>query len=163
MIWADNAIAGLIIIYTISGFIRGYNQELFSLVVWIVVLAVGWCFSSDFAIFLTKVFATSSTRLVASFVSLALITLTLGWVINLLLSDNGKTTGLSIMERFGGILLGSFHGMIVAFVMVLIAGMTPLPKENWWHKSQFIPPMQTLATILRDNIPTKLAASINYR
>lgn len=163
MIWVDNAIAGLIIIYTISGFIRGYNQELFSLIVWIVVLAVGWCFSNDFAIFLTKMFATPSTRLAASFVSLALITLTVGWLINLLLSDSAKSTSLTIMERLGGILLGSFHGMIVAFVMVLIAGMTPLPKENWWHKSQFIPPMQTLATILRDNIPTKLAASVNYR
>ncbi len=163
MIWVDNAIAGLLVIYAVSGIVRGYNQELFSISVWAVAITVGWFFTNDFAILLTPYFAASSTRLAASFVSLNLITLLLGWIINQLLTDHTKSAHLTILERFGGMILGPLHGVIVAFVLVLIAGLTPLPKENWWHKSQFIPPMQTLATILRDNIPTKLAASVNYR
>lgn len=163
MIWVDNAIAGLLAIYTISGLIRGYNQEVFSLVVWVIGIVVAWFFTNDFAIYLTKLFVSSSSRLAASFVALTIITLMLGWIINLLLTDSSKSTGLTLIERLGGMILGSIHGMIVAFVLVLIAGLTSLPKENWWNQSQFVPPFQTIAILLRDNIPTKLAVSINYR
>jgi membrane protein required for colicin V production len=163
MIWVDNAFAGLLAIYTLSGLIRGYNQEVFYLVVWVISIAIAWCFTNDFAIHLTTVFATLPTRLAASFVALTIITLMVGWLINLLLTDSSKSTGLTLIERLGGMILGLVHGLIVAFVLVLIAGLTPLPKESWWNESQFVPTFQTIAVLLRDNIPTKLAASINYR
>lgn len=163
MIWVDNAIAGLLAIYTVGGLIRGYSQELFSLMVWAIAISVAWFFSNDFVIFVTKIFPSPSTRLAASFIAMVFITLIVGWVINLLLTDRANPKGLSIMERLGGIILGSVHGLVVAFSLVVIAGLTPLPKERWWQESHFLPPFQTLAVIFRDNIPTKLAASINYR
>lgn len=163
MIWVDNAFAGLVAIYTLSGLLRGYSQERFSIIVWIIGIIVAWCFSNDFAIYLARFFATISTRLAASFVALTFITLMLGWIINLLLGNSVKSAGLTLLERLGGILLGAIHGLVVAFVLVLIAGLTPLPKENWWQKSQFVPPFQAMAILFRDNIPSKLATSINYR
>ena len=162
MIWVDNALVALLAIYTICGLARGYNQELFSLVVWVVGGIVAWSFSQDFAVLLLSVVKTPSTRMIASFVSLIVITLMLGWIINLLLSGTRKTGGLSIMERLGGLLLGPIHGAIVASVLVLLAGLTPLPKDRWWHESKFLPPFQSLAVFVKDHIPSKLASSINY-
>ena len=103
-----------------------------------------------------------STRLAASFVALVLITLFVGGVINMLLAGSLEKTGLTILDRLGGLFLGFGHGLIVAFALVIVAGLTPLPKDRWWQESKYLPPFQSLAILIKDNISTKLASSINY-
>jgi membrane protein required for colicin V production len=163
MIWVDNAIIALLAIYTVVGIIRGFGQESFSVIVWVVGICIAWFFSQDFAILLLKFFSTTSTRLAASFVALILITLAMGSIIKLLLGESVKKTGLTFLDRFGGLILGFGHGLVVVFVMIVIAGTTPLPKDRWWQESKFIPPFQSLAIFLSGNISSKLASSINYR
>lgn len=163
MIWVDNAILVLLAIYTIVGIIRGFSQEVFSIMVWIIGIVVAWFFSQYFAVLLLKFFSTTSTRLAASFVALILITLLIGGIINLLLGESVKKSELSFLDRFGGLILGFCHGLVVIFVMVIVAGVTPLPKDSWWHESKFIPPFQSLASLIKGNTSSKLANSINYR
>jgi len=163
MIWVDNAISVLLIIYTLSGLVRGFNQEVFSLLIWGIAIIVAWFFGHEFTVFLVKVIATQSSRLAASFLALTFITVTLGWIINMLLADAVTKTGLRLMDRLGGMLLGAVHGLVVVFVLVVVAGLTPLPKDHWWQQSKFLPPFQSLAILVRDTIPSKLAKSINYR
>ncbi len=163
MIWVDNAIIALLAIYTVVGIMRGFGQEAFSITVWVIGICVAWFFSQDFAILLLKFFSASSTRLAASFVALILITLMMGGIINLLLGESVKKTGLSFLDRFGGLILGFGHGLVVVFAMVIVAGITPLPKDRWWQESKFIPPFQSLATLMKNNISSTVASSINYR
>jgi membrane protein required for colicin V production len=163
MIWVDNAIAALLIIYTFSGMMRGFSQEIFSLLIWGVAIIVAWFFSHEFTVFLVKVIATQSTRLAASFLALTFITLAFGWIINMLLADAVSKTGLRLMDRLGGMLLGVVHGLVVVFVLVVVAGLTPLPKDHWWQQSKFLPPFQSMAMLVRDTLPSKVAKSIKYR
>jgi membrane protein required for colicin V production len=163
MIWADNAIVALVAIYTLVGAIRGFSQEVFSLIVWLVGIVVAWFFSQHFAIFLVKAFDSPSTRLAASFLSLILITLAIGAIIRLLLAEAVKRTGLTILDRFGGLILGFGHGLVAVFVLIAVSGLTPLPKEGWWQESRFIPPFQSLVTLVKNNISSNVASSINYR
>ena len=67
------------------------------------------------------------------------------------------------MDRFGGMVLGSFRGMVFVTVVVILAGLTPMPKESWWAQSKVIPPFQVLAIWLRDNFSFGLAKNISYR
>jgi membrane protein required for colicin V production len=163
MIWVDNAIIALVAIYTVFGIIRGFGQEAFAITVWVIGTIVAWFFSQDFAILLLKFFSTNSTRLAASFIALILITLMMGGIIKLLLGESVKQTGLTFLDRFGGLILGFAHGLVVVFVMILVAGITPLPKDRWWQQSKYIPPFQALASSVKGNISSTVASSINYR
>jgi membrane protein required for colicin V production len=162
MIWVDIAIIALLAIYSIIGIIRGYGQEAYALIVWIIGIIVAWFFGQDFAILLLEV-GSQSTRLAVAFVALVFITLFVGGVINLLLAESVKRTGFAFLDRLGGLLLGFVHGLVVVFVLVVAAGLTPLPKDRWWQESQYLPPFQSLAMLVKGNIPSKLASSINYR
>jgi membrane protein required for colicin V production len=165
MIWVDNAIIALLVIYTLIGVIRGFNQEVFSIIVWFIGIIVAWFYSQYFAILLLKFISTSLTRLAASFVALIFITLVMGGIINVLLGESVKKTGLTFLDHLGGLILGFGHGLVVVFVMIVVAGLTPLPKDRWWQESKLIPPFQSLASLVKDNSSSKskLASSINYR
>ena len=67
------------------------------------------------------------------------------------------------MDRFGGMVFGVFRGMTLVTVIVILAGLTPLPKDSWWMKSTLIPPFQLLAVWLRDHVSLGMAEYIKYR
>jgi membrane protein required for colicin V production len=161
MIWVDIAIIALLVIYSIVGLIRGYFQEAYAIAVWLLGVVVAWFFCQDFAILL-KSFGTTSTRTAASFVALVLITLTVGGTINMVLAIRANKTSLTFIQRSGGLVLGFAQGLLVTFALVLVAGLTSMPKDRWWLASKYLPPFQSLATGVKKNIHTKLANSINY-
>jgi membrane protein required for colicin V production len=74
-----------------------------------------------------------------------------------------KDNRLTFMARFGGMLFGVVRGMVVVTVVVILAGLTPLPKDSWWTESTVIPPFQLLAVWLRDHLSLGLAETISYR
>jgi membrane protein required for colicin V production len=163
MVWVDIAIIALLAIYAIGGIIRGFSQEVYSLVVWILGFMVAWFFCQDFAVLFVKFFHSPSTRLAASFVALISITLAVCGVINSLLAGRVKKTGLTALDRLGGLLTGFVHGWVIVLILVVVAGLTPLPKDRWWQQSKYLPPFQSFAIFVKGKLSSKLARSINYR
>ncbi|MDD4905808.1 MAG: CvpA family protein [Methylobacter tundripaludum] len=163
MIWIDFTLIGLIFIFFVSGLLRGFTKEVFSLVFWVLAIWVSLMFSREFSGFLESTISHPSARMVASFVALFAITLSLGGLIGFLLSVLAKKTGLTFMDRFGGMVFGAVRGMIVVTVVVILAGLTPLPKDSWWTESTLLPPFQLLAVWLRDHLSSGMAEYISYR
>jgi membrane protein required for colicin V production len=58
---------------------------------------------------------------------------------------------------------GIARGMVVVAVLVMLAGLTPLPEDSWWKESKLIPPFQSLAVWLRDQVPSSMAGYFNYQ
>ncbi len=161
-LWVDNAILVLITLYTLGGFFRGFKQELYSLFFWLTGMLIAWFFSQNFSIFFLKTFSTSSIRLAASYASLMILTLVLGSIISFLLGNASKKKHLKFMDRIGGLVFGPIHGLMAVLVLVLIAGLTPLPKDRWWRESIYIPPFQVIVATIKSNGSSILARSINY-
>lgn len=161
-LWVDNAIVILIVIYTVGGLFRGLNRECYALMMWLVGLGVAWFFSKNFSIFLLKIIPSLSNRMAASFAALLGITLLIGGIINMLLGASAKKRGLTLVDCLGGALLGPMHGLLAVFVIVLVAGFTPLPNDRWWHESIYIPPFQTVIVKIKSLTSSELANSINY-
>ncbi len=163
MIWIDYAILGLIFISLIIGLFRGLIREAFSLFTWVIAIWIGLSFSRQFSLFLEPVISfSSSARIAVAFAILFFVTLILGGIISYLLSALVKKTGLTGTDRFAGMLFGIARGMVVVAVLVMLAGLTPLPEDSWWKKSKLIPPFQSLAVWLRDQVPSSMAGYLNY-
>ncbi len=163
MIWIDFTLIGLVFISAVIGLLSGFAKEVFSLAFWMLASWMGLRFSLEFSSFLESTISHRSARMLASFVALLAITLSLGGLIGFLLSVLTKNTGLTFKDRFGGMVFGVARGMIVITVVVILAGFTPLPKDSWWTESKVIPPFQTLAVWLRDHISPNMVKFISYR
>lgn len=163
MIWVDFTLIGLIFIAIVTGLLRGFIKEVFSLGFWILASWVSLRFSREFSGFLVSAISHPSARMLVSFVALLAITLGLGGLIGFLLSVLAKNNKLTFMDRFGGMVFGVIRGIIMVTVIIILAGLTPLPKDSWWTESTLIPPFQLLAVWLRDHMSLGIAEYIKYR
>lgn len=162
MIWIDYAMIGLVCISAIIGLFRGLVHEAFSLIIWGLAIWVGFIFCRQFAVFLIDVISYPSLQIAASFAILFFITLSIGSLISYLLGALIKKTGLTGTDRFLGMIFGIGRGVLVVAILVVLAGLTPLPEDAWWQDSQLIPPFQSIAVWLRNNMPNGLAGYLNY-
>lgn len=163
MIWIDFTLISFVFIFLVIGLLRGFGKEAFSLGFWMLASWVGLVFSREFSSFLMSTISHPGARISASFVALFAITLSLGGVIGFLMRVVTKDTKLSFMSRVGGMIFGFIRGLVVVVIVVMLAGLTHLPKDSWWTESVVIPPFQMLALWLRDHLTLGLAESISYR
>ncbi len=163
MIWVDFTILGLLSVFPIIGLIRGFNKVGYSLFFWVLALGVSLNFSREFSTLLVSSIKDSSLRILASFVALLTITLLLGGSISLILGTALRNTHISILNRIGGLILGVIHGFIVVLTLVVMVGLTDLPKEIWWQESTWLPIFQHFAILLRDHISSGITENINYK
>jgi len=162
MIWVDYAIIGLVLISSVIGLIRGFIKEAFSLLLWVSAIWVGLTFSREFSGMLEGLIQYPSARIAAAFALLFFITLILGALIGYLLSELVKKTGLSGTDRFIGMIFGIARGVAVVAIIVMLAGLTPLPEDSWWKESVLIPPFQALAIWFSHYIPSGVAGYVSY-
>jgi len=160
--WADLTILAIILVSTVIGLVRGFVREAFSLAVWVLAFWIGWTFFRDLAEELTPWIATPSVRLGVAFVGLVLLALLVGGIVNYLVIRLVQLTGLSGSDRFIGMLFGVARGMLVVTLLVLLAGLTPLPEDPWWHDSLLIPWFEELALWLKEAMPPEVADKFQF-
>jgi membrane protein required for colicin V production len=163
VIWVDYTIIGLVSFGLITGLLRGFSVEVFSLVFWLLAIGVALGFCLDFSVFLESTISNAIPKIAASFTLLLMITLIVGRLIRMLLGESLNKPVLTFMDRLGGMIFGLPNGMLVVVVLVMLAGLTDLPDDLWWKESKLLPPFQIGAIWLRDHIPSGLAEYIHYR
>jgi len=162
LIWIDFVIIGIIAISFIKGFLRGFRIEAFSLLFWVLAIAIGFGFCHEFSAYFDTLFKLPIAKLVAAFVSLILITRLIGMIIRFLLGAIIKKSQLFFIDRLTGMIVGLINGLVLVLIMTLLAGLSNLPKELWWTQSTVLPPFQLSAIWLRDKFPSELSNNIHY-
>ena len=153
LIWIDYTILALVALSAIVGLFRGFIREAFSLSSWGIGIWVGITFSRQLSEYLEPYVTFPPLRLGVAFLCLFLIVLLLGNMAGYLVTQLVNKTGLTGSDRFLGLFFGIGRGVLVVAVIILLAGLTPLPESPWWHESQLIAPFQSLAFWLRDQLP----------
>ncbi len=162
MMWADIAILVIVAISVVISLLRGFIREVLSLVAWIVALWVALRFSDQVAPLLEGHVSVPSGRLALAFLALFLGTLFLVGVINFLISKLVESTGLTGTDRVLGMVFGTARGIAVAGVLVLGAGLTPLPQDPWWRESLLLPHLERLALWTTGFFPPEFADNFSY-
>ncbi|CAD6876577.1 CvpA family protein [Methylomonas fluvii] len=163
LLWVDYVVISIILISAIMGLMRGFIKEAFALVLWMVAVWVATQYCRDVSVLLQSTISYPSARIAAAFALLFFATLILGSLISFLLSQLIEKTGLTGSDRLLGMLFGIARGAVLVSLLVMLAGLTPLPEDPWWKQSLLIPPFQALAVWLKTHMPTGLADYIHYR
>ncbi len=161
-IWVDYVIIGVIFVSALIGLFRGLIKEAFSLGTWVISIGVGIRFCQPFSSYLVDFIDVPSVRIAAAFIILLLLTLILGSMLSYLISQIVDKTGLTGTDRFAGFLFGIARGMVVIAVLILLAGLTPLPQDPWWVESTLIGPFQEFSIWLREQIPEDVSGYFSY-
>ena len=81
------------------------------------------------------------------------------WLVGLLVDK----TGLSGTDRMLGVVFGAARGVIIASMLVLLAGLTPMPRDPWWQSSVLMPHFQQVAEQLRSLLPPEIGEYVSFR
>ncbi|MCH8543289.1 MAG: CvpA family protein [Alcanivorax sp.] len=135
---ADGVILFIIAVSALISVRRGFMREAFSLVTWVAAFVVARLFGPGLEVMLESSIETPSIRMAVAFGSLFAATLIVGALINHLLGELVRVTGLSGTDRLFGMVFGAVRGMVVVIVLVALAG--PMFVEDaWWQQSMLVP------------------------
>lgn len=159
----DYFVLAVMVISLLVGVSRGVVSEILALLAWVVAfiaarmwaVPVGNLLLADLPDPLWRQLAGFVAVFVAVLIGFALVR----WVTTLLL----KAVGLRPLDRVLGAMFGAARGVLVLFILVLLAGLTPLPQQQWWRQAMFAPPLETAVLAVKPWLPPELAKRIQYR
>lgn len=162
MPWLDYLIVGIVALSALISLMRGFVREAFSLAIWILAFWVSWSFFRELEPLLSHWVGSPTARLGIAFGALMIATLILGGLVNFLLIQLVQISGMSGTDRMLGSIFGLARGVLLVAILVLLAGLTPLPQEGWWRESTLVAYFQELAYWLKDLLPADLADRFRY-
>lgn len=162
MTWVDFVILVIIAVSAIVSLLRGFVREALSLATWILAFVIGFTFSASLAVYFAEWISIPSLQMAAAFAILFLLTLAIGAWINYLVYKIVEKTGLSGTDRIIGVAFGAARGVLVVVVLVLLAGLTPLPDDPWWDQSRLLGSFEEMAVWVRGYLPADIAGNVVF-
>ncbi len=159
----DYFVLAVMAVSLLVGVTRGVVSEILALIAWVAAFIAARLWAVPLGNLLLADLPDPLWRQLAGFVIVFAAVLIcfalLRWVMAMLL----KAAGLRPLDRVLGALFGAVRGVLVLLVLVLLAGLTPLPQQHWWRQASFAPPLETGVLAVRPWLPPELAKRIQYR
>lgn len=162
MVAADLIVLSIIVISIVVSLMRGFVKEALSLAGWLVSLWIAMTFSSGMAELFGDSIKDPTLRLLAAFVSLFILSLFVGAIINFFATQFVQRVGLTGIDRTIGGVFGFLRGILLVTIIVMLLGLTTLPKESWWDDSFFLFRFEAIATWLKDLLPDDISRYFKY-
>jgi membrane protein required for colicin V production len=159
--WPDIFIAAVIFLSVIIGLLRGLIKESISLVTWVIAIILAVIFSPELAKHMTftqVAFIQTVTAFFIIFISAVLV----GSIFNFLVGKLIRKTPFSAPDRALGGIFGLLRGVVVVTVVVLLAGLTPVPTSSWWQQSFSIEKFEVLAVWVKERLPEDYAKPFKF-
>jgi len=162
MIWFDYTVIAIVILSALLGWWRGLVYEVLSLLGWVVAGIVARLFAAQAAPYMPAALGAEAVRTAAAFAALFIGTLIIGGIVAWLLSKLVKWVGLGWMDGLLGTLFGVLRGVLVVLALVLLAGLTGLPKEPFWRNAALSKPLENVALAAKGWLPESVAQRVHY-
>lgn len=157
----DAFILGILLLFGGIGALRGAVRELLSLGVWVLAIGSGWLFADAVSTWFEPLHDPEFRRLLAFVVivmaMLGVLSIAV-FVLRHLLPRPAPGWG----DRSAAAALGTLRGAAIVVVLVLLAGITSLPKKEGWHDSRLVELFQPLARTILDWLPPAVARQFRY-
>lgn len=158
----DIAILVILALPAIAGLMYGFLNIVFSLLAWVLTLAISVKFSHAFTPLLESSVSTPVLRSILAFVGLFVISLILLTGIGFLIVKLLGRTGLTAADRMLGLFFGIGLGAIIVEVIIFLGGFTALPQEPWWDDSKVIKPFERVAIWSEQYLPESISKYHGY-
>lgn len=162
MTWFDFGVLGVLGVSLVLGVVRGVVRELVLLSGWVAAFVLSTLFAPELA----RMMPSSLGPLLASLLAYLAVfvgALLVSGGLAMLLSFAVKSVGLGVVDRSLGSFFGLARGVLVVLALVMLGGLTPLPKEPFWRDAVLSGPFETVVNAMRPWLPDGLAKNLRYR
>ena len=158
----DYAVLLIIGSSVIVSVMRGLAREVLALAGWVIAFFAASALSGTVSNAFASVISDPSLRVFAAFVSVFLLTLIAAGLLGMLISKLLRSAGLGMEDRLLGGVFGLARGMLIVLVVVLLAGLTALPRQPAWTNAMLSPPLEALAGAVRPWLPSVVSGHLSY-
>lgn len=157
----DLIISGMIGLSILIGVTRGFVKESISLITWIVAITLSLLFASNLAGVMTFT-EVPIIRSLAAFLVIFVSVIFVGAFVNYMVGSFIRKTPFSAPDRALGSIFGLLRGVAFVSIMVLLAGLTPLPEAPWWKQSYMVSQFQVFAVWIKERLPEENAKVFHF-
>ena len=144
------------------GVFRGLVREVFALVAWVGAFLLSNLLAPEAAKLLPRGMASEEIRLLVSYVVVFIVVLVGLSVLAILASKLVKVVGLGPADRAVGGVFGLARGALVVMILVLLAGLTSLPRQATWREAALRGPLEACADYVKAWLPSDLSKRVKY-
>jgi membrane protein required for colicin V production len=158
----DFALIAVIALSTLFAFVRGVVRELIAIATWIVGFVVAIEYAGPLAGLFPRLDVTPAAKHVLAFALILFVVMIAGALVAWMLSNVVRAIGLGIVDRLLGAVFGVARGLLVVVAFALIAGVTTLPKHDWWQNATLGPTLSEVALSLKPYLPRAWAERLDF-
>jgi membrane protein required for colicin V production len=158
----DYAVLAITGFSIVLGAMRGLVREVIALASWVVAVFVASAYGAEAASLFERHIANESWRALVAVVVVFITVLIVMSLIAMLASRLIKSAGLGAEDRVLGGFFGFARGLLLVVVLVLLAGLTGLPRQTVWKDAMLAAPLEKLAVIVKEWLPQGWAKHISY-
>lgn len=158
----DIAVVTIVGLSVLLSLIRGLVREVLALAAWVVAFLAANVLAGEVAPWLAEAIPNETLRLLAGFVIVFIVVLIAASALAILASKLVKSAGLGLEDRLLGGVFGLARGMLVVMTLVLLAGLTALPRQPVWRNAVLSGPLVGIAGSIKTWLPADLSQRITY-
>jgi membrane protein required for colicin V production len=161
MTWFDYGVLIIVGLSLLWSIFRGFVRELVSVLGWISGFVLAMAFTQALASQFPPSLGPFLSALLA-FLAILLLTWLASGLIGFILARAVQAVGLGWADRFLGALFGLTRGLVIVLILVMLGGLTPLPREPFWRNAILAAPLESAALLARSALPQELAERIRF-
>ena len=158
----DIVVLAIVGISIALGVLRGLVREVLALVAWVAAFLLSNFLAPEAARLLPQGMGSEEVRLLVSYVVVFIIVLVALSVLAILASKLVKVVGLGVSDRAVGGVFGLVRGVLVVMILVLLAGLTSLPRQSAWREAALRGALEATAGYVKAWLPADLSKRIKY-
>ncbi len=152
----------VLVLTVVRGLMRGMVDTLFSLMAWILAFALGRWGALLVAPWLPAGIESPGIRYFAGFAVVFLVVLISVLLLGHILSSLVKAVGLGGADKVLGGVLGMAKGLVILVGLTLAAGLTSLPRTDFWKQARLSGSLQAMAQNALPLVPVDVAKYIHF-
>lgn len=158
----DLIVVLVLILTVVRGLMRGMVDTLFSLAAWILAFMLGKWGALVVAPLLPIGIESPSIRYFAGFAVVFLVVLIGVLLLGHALATLVKAVGLGGADKVLGGVLGLAKGLVILIGLTLAAGLTSLPRTDFWKQARVSDSLQAMAQRAMPLVPADVAKYIRF-
>ncbi|MGH8751179.1 MAG: CvpA family protein [Burkholderiales bacterium] len=158
----DLAVVLIIGLSLLLSVIRGAVREVLALTAWVAAFWAAQAYAVEAAALMPGALSNPSLRLMTGFAVIFLTVLVIMSLLAMVCSRFVKATSLSAADRALGAVFGLLRGYLMVVILVLLGGLTSLPKQPQWKDALFSSSLERVAVYIKTWLPENLAKRITY-
>jgi membrane protein required for colicin V production len=158
----DYVVTFIIGLSVLISLMRGGVRELLSIAGWMAAFYVARTYSGQLSPILPEDVPTDALRMMAAFLILFFATLLVSSLLSIAVSGLFKKIGLGWFNRLLGCLFGLERGLLIVGVLVMLGGMTDLPKDERWANAMFSAPLEAMVKTSMQWMPESIAQYVQF-